>query len=204
MVAREGLGSSFALSNFFLSGSAVRVWAHTSGRRLQTLLGHSGRVTSVAFDDQYILSGCSGGQARLWSMDDGRCLRGLKGHTAPVTSCLMGAAGMPITGAEDGTVRIWDAAQGHTVVSLLAGEPVQSLAISHELGRLVVGAWGLSLWDLSTGQQIAALPVDSLADGGGYFGCVSTEGPLVAAACKGLVVLHDTRTCSPVSHLVVR
>jgi WD40 repeat protein len=62
-------------------GCAVRLWAHDSGRRIATLRGHSGRVTSVAFDDERILSGCSQGSVKLWSMDELKLSKTFRHHT---------------------------------------------------------------------------------------------------------------------------
>ncbi len=38
-------------------GQAVRVWSHSTGRRIATLKGHAGRVTGVAYDDNLVVSG---------------------------------------------------------------------------------------------------------------------------------------------------
>jgi WD40 repeat protein len=62
-------------------GCAVRLWAHDTGRRIATLRGHSGRVTSVAFDDERILSGCSQGVVKLWSMDELKLSKTFRHHT---------------------------------------------------------------------------------------------------------------------------
>jgi WD40 repeat protein len=72
-------------------GCAVRLWAHESGRRIATLRGHSGRVTSVTFDDEVILSGCSQGVVKLWSMDELKLSKTLRHHTGVLTQliCLL-------------------------------------------------------------------------------------------------------------------
>ena len=59
-------------------GQAVRVWSHGTGRRIATLKGHTGRVTSVAFDDNLVVSGCSQGGVRIWGMDDLKCVRSVR------------------------------------------------------------------------------------------------------------------------------
>lgn len=68
-------------------GCAVRLWAHESGRRIATLRGHAGRVTSVAFDDERILSGCSQGTVKLWSMDELKLAKTFRHHTGWFGSC---------------------------------------------------------------------------------------------------------------------
>ena len=59
-------------------GQAVRVWSHSTGRRIATLKGHAGRVTGVAFDDDRVVSGCSQGGVRIWAMDDLKCTKSVR------------------------------------------------------------------------------------------------------------------------------
>ena len=67
-------------------GQAVRVWSHSTGRRIATLKGHTGRVTGVAFDEDRVVSGCSQGGVRIWAMDDLKCARSVRmAHDGSVT-----------------------------------------------------------------------------------------------------------------------
>lgn len=59
-------------------GNVVRLWNREDNRRIAMLQGHSGRVLATAFDDTYIVSGCSASQLRVWSMDDLKCVRTLR------------------------------------------------------------------------------------------------------------------------------
>lgn len=45
-------------------GSSVRVWSHVTGRRIATLKGHTGRVNSIAYDENLVVSGCNLGALR--------------------------------------------------------------------------------------------------------------------------------------------
>ncbi|GIL53528.1 hypothetical protein Vafri_9114 [Volvox africanus] len=206
-------------------GNAVRLWEHATGRRIATLQGHPGRITSVAFDDSLLVSGCAGSVVKLWSMDDLRCRRTLRGHEGAVTSCCLLPTGIPVSGAEDGVMRLWDVTSGSAIVSLEAGAPVMAMQAHGPSGHLVSAAgWGVQIWDVSTAtllHTLGASPDDdalasaiaAAAPGGGLhatasvqhpYTCVSYMGELLAAGRHGEVVLLDPRVSGAVGRLISR
>ncbi|EFJ47152.1 hypothetical protein VOLCADRAFT_92304 [Volvox carteri f. nagariensis] len=204
-------------------GNAVRLWEHATGRRIATLQGHPGRVSCVAFDDSTLVSGCVGSVVKLWSMDDLRCRRTLRGHEGAVRSCCLLPTGIPVSGAEDGLVRLWDVASGSAIVSLEAGAPVMAVQAHGQSGHLVSAAgWGIQIWDVSTATLLQTLgaandedttfiaDAGAVAAGGGAIGipaghhpytCVSYMGDLLAAGRQGEVVLLDPRVGGTVGRL---
>lgn len=182
-------------------GGVVRLWSHTSGRRLQTLTGHAGRVTAVSFDDPsaYILSGCSNNQVRLWSLEDGKCLKSLRGHTGPITGVQMQAGGVPISSSADGTVRVWDAAQGHQVAMMNAQAPVECFALHRPSSHLYTGSDHIGVWNLDTAQLLQGMTLPEAVQlqyspaAVQPFVALSSEGPLLAAGSLGSIALFDTR-----------
>ncbi|KAH6696713.1 WD40-repeat-containing domain protein [Leptodontidium sp. MPI-SDFR-AT-0119] len=85
----------------------------------------------------------------------------LEGHTDVVTSVAFSSDGKQIvSGSDDGTVRLWDAATGHQVLPILEGHisGVSSVAFSPDGTQIVSGSSDetVRLWDAATGQQ--ALP----------------------------------------------
>ncbi|KAG2429919.1 hypothetical protein HXX76_010699, partial [Chlamydomonas incerta] len=193
-------------------GGAVRLWSHATGRRIATLQGHPGRVTAVAFDDQLLVSGCTGSVVKLWSMDELKCKRTVR-HEGPVTSCCLLPTGIPVSGAKDGLVRLWDVASGAAIVGLEAGGPVAALQAHGPSGRLVAAAaWGVQLWDVSTATLLHTLglgddaPAAAAAGGAAPpaphpYTCVSYVGELLAAGRQGEVVLLDPRVSAPVGRI---
>lgn len=72
--------------------------------------------------------------------------RTLRGHEGPIRSCCLLPTGIPVSGGEDGSVRLWDAGSGAPIVALEAGHPVNALQAHAASGGLWepgrrVGRW---------------------------------------------------------------
>ncbi|KAK1976745.1 WD40-repeat-containing domain protein, partial [Colletotrichum cereale] len=82
---------------------------------LQTLEGHSGPVSSVAFsgDGTQLASASWDKIVKVWDAATGQYLRTLAGHSDYVTSVAVSGDGMQLASASrDSTVKVWDAATG--------------------------------------------------------------------------------------------
>ncbi|KAH6694365.1 hypothetical protein BKA61DRAFT_564174 [Leptodontidium sp. MPI-SDFR-AT-0119] len=113
---------------------------------LQTLEGHTGLVTSVAFspDGKQIVSGSDDATVRRWDAATGQqLLPALEGHTGEVTSVAFSPDGKQIvSGSDDATVRRWDAATGQQLLPALEGHTglVTSVAFSPDGKQIVSGS----------------------------------------------------------------
>lgn len=205
-------------------GQAVRVWSHVrerSGRRIATLKGHTGTVTSVAYDNDLLVSGCSQGGLRIWGMDDLKCSRAFRtAHEGGVAGVAL-LNGIPVSGGADGCVRLWDVASAQPIMSLELprGAPVRGLDVQPRAGYIISCSDGVQLWDAGTVQLLHDLvlpdderdmdaglgtgmvqsPGDPGADGeaereaGNSFECVAYSGSVLAAGLRNRVVLWDPR-----------
>ncbi|KAH8587315.1 hypothetical protein B0O99DRAFT_678190 [Bisporella sp. PMI_857] len=129
---------------------------------LQTLEGHTDRVTSVAFspDGKQIVSGSYDTTVRRWDAVTGQqLLPALEGHTNAVTSVAVSPDGKQIvSGSYDTTVRRWDAVTGQQLLPALEGhtDTVTSVAVSPDGKQIVSGSDDTTVrrWDAVTGQQL--------------------------------------------------
>ncbi|KAI8710889.1 NACHT domain-containing protein [Fusarium sp. LHS14.1] len=132
---------------------------------LQTLEGHGGWVTSVAFsaDGRWLASGSHDETVKIWDAATGVCVQTLEGHGGSVSSVAFSADGQRLTsGSHDETVKIWDAATG-VCVQTLEGHSgwVRSVAFSADGQRLASGSHDetVKIWDAATGACVQMLNV---------------------------------------------
>ncbi len=148
----------------------VRIWDAATGKCMSTLAGHTGDVFSVAWShsaSRRLASSSGDHTIKIWDAATGECLSTLEGHTGPVHSLSWalgvhplswspsGATQFLASGSEDGTVRVWNTASGHSVLTLRGEEePVCSVAWSPDGSWIASGKlWGqIETWDLQTGR----------------------------------------------------
>ena len=169
------------------------LWEAATGRVIRRLKGHAGPVTSVAFapDGKTVLTGSEDKTALLWDVDTGRVIRRLQGHKdwvervtlAPdgrtiyetrlleghkdsVTSVAFAPDGRTIlTGSQDGTARLWDAATGREIeigplphhIGPYTRDPVTSVAFAPDGHTVLMGFEGdngARLADAATGNDV--------------------------------------------------
>ncbi|KAL8353836.1 hypothetical protein RB601_003595 [Gaeumannomyces tritici] len=130
---------------------------------LQTLEGHGGSVSSVAFspDGQRLASGSGDNTVKLWDAATGACLQTLEGHSDEVLSVAFSPDGQRLASASyDKTVKLWDAATGACLQTLEGhSSSVSSIAFSPDGQRLASGSDDetVKLWDAATGACLQTL-----------------------------------------------
>lgn len=139
------------LSFFLLIISLVGLQAQKP--RLVTPIGHTGRVTSVAFSPagKTILTGSWDNTAKLWDLS-GRELQTFTGHASPVRSVAFSPDGKTaLTGSSDSTAKLWDLSGRALRTFAGHASTVISVAFSPD-GKTVLTGSGdntAKLWDLA-------------------------------------------------------
>src|SRR5262249_33149838 len=111
------------------TGYAVTLWNVRTGKRRRILWAHRDGISALAFSpDGKTLAVGTAYEATVWlrSLTRGRKEVRLVGHTDNIRSADYAPDGIHLaTGAQDGTVRLWDASNGKlqaTFLSLPGGE----------------------------------------------------------------------------------
>ena len=133
---------------------------------LQTLEGHSGPVSSVAFshDDKHLASASYDNTVKIWDTASGKCLQTLEGHSKWVSSVAFSHDEHLASASRDGTVKIWDTVSGKCLQTLEGhSESVSSVAFSHDDKHLASASHDTTVrtWDTASGKCLLTLNVST-------------------------------------------
>jgi WD40 repeat protein len=145
----------------------ISSWDARTGQELPAFGGHPKSVQSVVFsgDGSVLASGSRDGTVAVWDVRSGKLRHRLAGHSGDVTSVSLSADGkMLASGSWDGSVKLWDPAAGKELVSLVAVDERDWLAVTPD--GLFDGsprAWGQILWRF-TRNTFDVVPVEAFYD----------------------------------------
>jgi WD40 repeat protein/serine/threonine protein kinase len=130
---------------------------------LQTLVGHTGVVYSVAWspDGRYLATGSHDNTVRLWEAATGQHMRTLAGHTAYILSVAWSPDGRYlVSGSADKTISVWEVESGQLMQTLAEHLLVVTSVAWSPDGRHIASGSGdgkVRVWDAATGQLMRML-----------------------------------------------
>ena len=149
------------------SDQTVRLWDTNTQKSIRVLTGHTDRVTVLCFhpDGNLFASGSGDHTIRLWGIvqsstlatttpiDGDDCLHILCGHTDWIlTICFSPDGRYLVSGAADGTIRLWHVETGQCIKTLKEQVGwMGSLCFSPDYRTLVCGCFDhtIRLWDVN-------------------------------------------------------
>lgn len=178
---------------------SLHIWDVRTRHQIAPLAGHTGHITAIAFspDQKTLATGSRDRTIKLWDAATGREMRTIRGHGSQIHSVTWSTDGKYlVTGSADGTTKVWDMAARPEPV--LPAEPVAAYFVTafSPTGELL--AFGrtrdaqLKLWNLSTGQELAAF-----SEAGNQILCaaLSPDRKLLATGgLDGFVVVWESGT----------
>jgi WD40 repeat protein/tRNA A-37 threonylcarbamoyl transferase component Bud32 len=132
-------------------------------RKVRTLTGHKGAITSVAWggDGTMLASASLDGTIKLWDVATRQQHATLTGHTGVVWAVAWSADGRTLASASaDRTIKLWDVATCQKRVSLTGHNgPVRAVAWSGDGTTLASASEDrtIKLWDVAAHQERASL-----------------------------------------------
>ncbi|XP_011689538.1 PREDICTED: pleiotropic regulator 1-like [Wasmannia auropunctata] len=113
--------------------STVRLWDLAAGKSRATLTNHKKSVRALTFHPSlYMFASASPDNIKQWKCPEGKFIQNLSGHNAIVNCLAVNADGVLVSGADNGTMHLWDWRTGYNFQRLHA--PVQPGSMDSEAG----------------------------------------------------------------------
>lgn len=143
----------------------VKLWKSNGDGELtsETLQGHSGGVTSVAFsqDGKMLASGSYDRSVKVWNVESLEEAATLKGHSDSVRCVAFSPDGLWLASASrDRTIKVWQTRSFKEAFTLLGHEGAVSAVAFSPFGKILAsGSYDgtVRLWNISSGNEIACL-----------------------------------------------
>lgn len=111
----------------------IRLWDLAAGKSRATLTNHKKSVRALTFHPSlYMFASASPDNIKQWKCPEGKFIQNLSGHNAIVNCLAVNADGVLVSGADNGTMHLWDWRTGYNFQRLQA--PVQPGSMDSEAG----------------------------------------------------------------------
>jgi WD40 repeat protein/serine/threonine protein kinase len=146
-------------------GDAVILFDADKGLYLRSLMGHNGKVYTVAFspDGKQLAGGNWDGDNTilLWDVHTGRVLQTFRGHTNLVCRVAFSRDGQRLlSSSDDRLTMVWEVATGRNTLTLSGHtDPVRSVSYSPDGKHILSGSSDTTVrvWDAVTGAELQTL-----------------------------------------------
>ncbi|XP_008315030.1 pleiotropic regulator 1 [Cynoglossus semilaevis] len=113
--------------------STIRLWDLIAGKTRATLTNHKKSVRSVVLHPrQYTFASGSADNIKQWKFPDGNFIQNLSGHNAIINTLAVNSDGVLVSGADNGTIHMWDWRTGYNFQRIHAA--VQPGSLDSESG----------------------------------------------------------------------
>ena len=169
----------------------VQIWDVNRYKKLATLKGHKGWVSSLAFseDGKYLASGDTESNVHLWDVGKRRNVAIFEGHTNGILAMTFSPDGKTLaTGGADGTIRFWDvnAQKAHSTFTIGHTEWVRDISFSSDNTKVSIANYNavVERWDIKSASQLNIFNMNpqkmslavALSPDGSHLACHSIEG----------------------------
>lgn len=111
----------------------VRLWDLAAGKTRAVLTNHKKSVRSVVLHPrQYTFASASPDNIKQWKFPDGNFIQNVSGHNAIINCLALNSDGVLVSGADNGTLHMWDWRTGNNFQRTKA--PVQPGSLDSESG----------------------------------------------------------------------
>uniref|UniRef100_A0A8C3A7A2 Pleiotropic regulator 1 n=1 Tax=Cyclopterus lumpus TaxID=8103 RepID=A0A8C3A7A2_CYCLU len=113
--------------------STIRLWDLIAGKTRATLTNHKKSVRTLALHPrQYTFASGSADNIKQWMFPDGNFIQNLSGHNAIINTLAVNSDGVLVSGADNGTIHMWDWRTGYNFQRIHAA--VQPGSLDSESG----------------------------------------------------------------------
>lgn len=142
-----------------LEDGTVRLWSLNEGRELARLEGHEGKTKEITVSETAgtVASLGDDGEVQVWRLDSGKKVARFTDESKALSVVLSDSGTISVTGHEDGSVRVLDAATGEQQTRFeAASDSILALAMGAGDEILVAASASgqLSAWNLKTQDQL--------------------------------------------------
>jgi WD40 repeat protein len=143
--------------------STAKLWDINSGKIIQNLIGHKGKIHSALFspDEKHILTASSDSTVKLWNIENEGKYITLNGHSDIINSAQFSSDGkFIVTSSDDNIAMVWEKETGKLLLSLEGmAEYINAADFSPDGKKFVIASNDnmAKIWDSETGELLKTL-----------------------------------------------